>query len=542
MIILTSLARRGLVVAACCLATPLAAQEIPISTRTESARSLFFKARDNFHLTRFTKARDLLEETLEKEPDLAIAHAYLALAESFTYRDPEPSLAAARDPAARASSGERLMAEALGCFLENDFDGAVSNLLAVLTTFPDDPYARHALGFTLVDLGAPEDGIEVLEGLLADRPDFIAAWNHLGYGYLDVGDLEQALGCLHRFAALAPENPSARDSLADALAAAGRIDEAIASLTRALLLDPRYAYAQLHMGDVLAVENELAMARAAYRRALEIDSSYGPEFAIVGWHRIAQTWLHGLDFEAAQTTYRTIIDLSDKVGSLHDALDSERMLMITFLVQIDGQAARNVLDSVRSRLDHLPESDGAHYSTWLSFLQGWLGVVERDGAEVDRMVDVLEADPTRELSVRLAERLRGEAALADLRFEDAASHFESARSSDPVVLVRLAMAYDGLGRLATASALFNEAVSCDTFEFECALARALAQPLGWAADPFTEPFDWEPIPPDSEGSTPDTIARLRRRQGSSENPTASPTAEETSPVAALGDSPRHPGT
>jgi len=515
---------------------PVASQEVPISTRTEAARRLFFEARGHFHMTRFADARELLEETLEMEPDLAIAHAYLALAASFTYHDPEPSLAAASDPAARASSGERLMADALGSFLDNDLDGAVSNLLTVLATFPDDPWARHALGFTLVDLGAPQDGIEVLESLLADRPDFIAAWNHLGYGYLDLGDLQQALGCLHRFAALAPDNPSARDSLADAFAAAGRIDEAIASLTRALLLDPRYAHAQLNMGDVLTIEDELELARASYRRALEIDSSYGTEFDIVVWHRIAQSWLHGLDLEAAQETYRTIIALADKLGSVDDALEGERMLLTTFLVEFEGPDAREVLDSIRGRLDGMTDSERTAYQTWLSFFQGWLGVVEREADEVDRMIGVLEADPTRQLSLRLAARLRGEAALADLRFEDAARAFEAAGTSDPVVLVRLAIAYDGLGRSATASALFNEAASCDTFDFECALARSLAQPLAWASDPLADPFDWEPAPPRSDEDSPDTIARLGRSQNSAENSTSSSITEASSPIAALQSS------
>ena len=508
MTILTSRFRRVLVVAACCLAAPLAAQEVTISASTEDARRAFLEARDNFHMTRFARARELLEETVAEEPDLAIAHAYLALAESFTYHDPASSLAAARDPAARANPGELLMADALASFLDHDLAGVVSTLLEVLTTFPDDPYARHALGFTLVDFGVTHEGIEVLESLLADRPDFVAAWNHLGYGYLDLGDLQQALGCLRRFVALAPDNPSAHDSLADVLATAGRIDEAIASLTRATLLDPRYAYAYLHMGDVLTIEDDLQLARASYGRAIDIDSPNGPDFSIVVWHRIAQSWLHGLDFEAARATYRTIIDLCDKLDADDDAWAAERMLLTTLLVEGEGPAARQVLQSLESRIDSLPDPELATQESMVSFYRGWLGVVEHDDDEVDRMIDILETDPTRTTDRRLAARLRGEAALADLRFEDAATAFEMAGTSDPVVLVRLAAAYDGLGRQATAVALFNEAASCDTFDFECALARGLAQPLSWSPPPVSDPFDWEAIPPGAEDGVPDTIARL----------------------------------
>jgi len=531
------------VAAACCFAAPLAAQEITISARNESTRRLFFEARDNFHMTQFAKARDLLEETLEDEPDLAIAHAYLALAESFTYHDPASSLAAAADIAARANSGERMMADALTSFLGNDLAEAVSTLLNVVDTFPDDPYARHALGFILVDLGVTQDGIEVLESLLADRPDFIAAWNHLGYGYLDLGDIRQALGCLHRFVSLAPNNPSARDSLADALAAAGRVDEAIASLTRASLLEPRYAYAYLHLGDILTIEDELPMARASYRRAIDIDSPYGPGFIVVAWHRVAQSWLHGLDFEAARATYRTIIDLSDKLGSADDALAAERMLLTILLVEGEGTTAREVLQSLESRVERLPQIERAARESWIPFYRGWLGVVEHDTSEINQMIDALEASPTHDVGRRLASRLRGEAALADLRFDDAVTAFESAGSADPVVIVRLAMAHDGLGRSATASALFNEAASCDAFDFECALARGLSQPLGWPAAPLYDPFDWDPIlqPPDDSDS--DAIARLWRPPVQTARPTlaAAGARADSAPVeasgAALVDSP-----
>jgi tetratricopeptide (TPR) repeat protein len=510
MTILTSPLRRSLAAAACILATPVAAQEVTISTTTESARRLFLDARDRFHMTRFAEARELLEETLEEEPGLALAHAYLALAESFTYHDPTSSLTAARDPAATANSGERLMADALASFLDHDLGGAVSTLLEVMSAFPDDPYVRHALGFTLVDFGVTHEGIEVLESLLADRPDFVAAWNHLGYAYLDLGDLQQALGCQRRFVALAPDNPSAHDSLADGLATTGRIDEAIASLTRAALLDPRYAYAYLHLGDILTIEDELQLARASYRRAIDMDSPNGPGFSIFAWHRIAQSWLHGLDFEAARATYRTIIDLCDKLDADDDALAAERMLLTTLLVEGEGSAAREVLQSLESRVDRLPGSERTARESWISFYRGWLGVVEHDTDAIDRMIDILEAEPTRDPDRRLAARLRGEAALADLRFEDAATAFEMAGTSDPVVLVRLAAAYDGLGRQATAGALFNEAASCDTFDFECALARGLAQPLSWSPPPISDPFDWETIPPGAEDSVPDTIARLGR--------------------------------
>ena len=194
------------------------------------------------------------------------------------------------------------------------------------------------------------------------------------------------------------------------------------------------------------------------------------------------------------------------------------------LVEGDGAAARDVLRSLESRVARLPESAREDRQSWISFYRGWLGVLEHDAAGVDRMIAELETDATDDLRRRLVARLQGEAALGDLRFEDAVGAFEQAATSDPFVLVRLAAAYDGLGRSATATALYNEAASCDTFDFECALARGLAQPIGWPAPPSTAPFDWESTPPETKDGAPDTIARLGQRLESTTRSSATPSA------------------
>jgi Flp pilus assembly protein TadD len=187
------------------LCSPLCAQEVQISASTGDALALFDRGRDAFHRTWFEEADDLLAEAIAVDPNLAIAQAYKATAETFLYFDAADRMIRALELADDASPGERLMVAALAAFVDGDYESAALTLREIGSLFPDDRWARHALGFTLVDLGSPEQAIPILTRLIEDHPGFSAPWNHLGYAYLDIGEssfAEQAM------ASFRPRKPS----------------------------------------------------------------------------------------------------------------------------------------------------------------------------------------------------------------------------------------------------------------------------------------------------------------------------------------------
>jgi tetratricopeptide (TPR) repeat protein len=478
------------------------AQEIDISAVSGEADALFRQGRDAFHETWFERADELLAETLAVDPELAIGHAYKAAAEAFLYFDSDDRMARAVELADNASEGERMMVESLAAFVAGDLQSAALTLRRLISRFPDDAHARHALGFTLVDLGMAAQGIPILTELIEEQPEFSAAWNHLGYAYLDEGEVALAEQSLARFISESPHNPSARDSWADLMATTGRLDAAVASLARALLLEPGYGYAMQHMGDVLLMEGSADMARAAYARAGEVGDGYSPRFRLMNEERIAATWVRQLQFEQADSILESLGELAEELAEPAMAVTAHRARLLVALSQNNSAMAAEILEAYSGFLDRLGRDEAElGEPAYYRFFTGWHAIVAGRLTEAESAISELEEMSFHEGSVelQLAARLLGELALARLDYPAAVDALESLAIADPLVQVRLALAYEGDGKPAAAEALFEAAATCDGFDIECALAAALSAPLfpaHWALPDYGAPDPEKNAPED----------------------------------------------
>ncbi len=241
------------------------AQTLDISGECES--DSLVAARDYFHRTLFEEADDRMNAYLGACPESALAQAYSAIVDGLLFRDNSSSASTARDLADDSSGGIQLMALALTSFARGELAEAESTLLTFLEEHPDDPYAGHVLGFTLIDQGRPGEGKVVLERLLEHRPDYFPAYNHLAYALLMEGDHDAALATADAFVEADAANPSAWDTRGHILWETGGREEAIASMARAVILDERFAYGLRHLGDMLLEVGDVDAAVTAWERA-----------------------------------------------------------------------------------------------------------------------------------------------------------------------------------------------------------------------------------------------------------------------------------
>lgn len=486
------------------------AAELDISAATLESRELFERGRDAFHRAWFERADELLRETVEVDPELAIAHAYKAATEAFLYRDPSETIARARR-AANVTAGEQLMVDALVALAEDEYEPVLGALGSLLDSHPDDRFARHALGFTLIDLGRAREGIPVLGSLLTDFPGFIAAWNHLGYAYLDLGDLDRAEQCFARFVSEDPDNPAAHDSWADLLTEQLRTDEAIASLTRAILLEPSYAYGMIHLGDVLVIEGSTAPALAAYRRSIEIAAAIPSRFPLIARERIAATFVRQIQLDAARSALDDLVAVADAAGEPASALAAIRAQLAIAITDGDSHAGAEALRDYREHIATLGDRQAdLGEPSQLTFFAGWLSVADGDLAAAEARAGELEAAADRGdvEALVLAARLYGEISMARLDYAGAIEAFEAVGADDPLVAVRLALAYEGDDKPAAAAALYEYAATCPTFDVSCALATALAAPVfevDWSLPGMAIPQQPPPQEPPREDPDDDSV-------------------------------------
>ena len=250
---------------------------IPASLAGEQA-SLFALARHTAHRTDFESAARLLADLRSQSPAPGLGIAYEAVVANLLGHDPGPFADEARAAVAASPLEDRTISEAIALFSLGSWADAVACFERFLALHPYDPYARHALGFTQLDLGRDSEGVATLESLLEDEPGFTPALNHLGFGYLKIGDPDRAIATLRTFVERDATNPSARDSLADIFTATGDRASAISELEAAVALAPTFAYGWHHLGSLLLHEGPPGDAAAAFGRARDAMGAYGPRF------------------------------------------------------------------------------------------------------------------------------------------------------------------------------------------------------------------------------------------------------------------------
>jgi len=121
---------------------------------------------------------------------------------------------------------------------QGELDAAAAACERALAADPDLPEARHNLGLTLMNAGAPARAIPELERALALRPDSTPFLVSLAWALLALGRVGESLAHSRRAVALAPAFAPAHHHLANALVERGDRPGAIASYRRAVELDP----------------------------------------------------------------------------------------------------------------------------------------------------------------------------------------------------------------------------------------------------------------------------------------------------------------
>ena len=257
-------------------------------------------ARMAFHRTWFEEADPLYEALIRECPANPQHFAYSAIIDNLLFRDSADNVAAAERLLQASDLSTHVFDRALIHFAKGELSRAESLLLEYLESSPDDSYAEHVLGFTLIDQRRPEDGASVLQRLLERDPGYFPARNHLAYALMMMDQLDEAVVSADSFVEADPLNPSAWDTRASILDAAGRPEDALASLTRSVLLDPRFAYGWSHMAEILGAAGEWSLAESAYQQALNADSPYGSKF-LDGQALIDSAYKHFRAGEAAKS-------------------------------------------------------------------------------------------------------------------------------------------------------------------------------------------------------------------------------------------------
>lgn len=162
---------------------------------------------------------------------------------------------------------ERLLAESWQRHQRNDWTGAETGYLEVLTQAPDHVDALYLLGTLHLQRGQPAEAIALLERALARQPGHDGARYNLGIARQNTGAHAEAIRCFEQLAARAP-SADVWNNLGVSLQALDRLEEARAAFRKALALDAAHLLANTNLACVLNALDEPLEAERHARAAL----------------------------------------------------------------------------------------------------------------------------------------------------------------------------------------------------------------------------------------------------------------------------------
>lgn len=188
------------------------------------------------------KAMDVVQNAIEKSPDIADFYLYLAI-----LNEDEGHMEKARDLLQHAISLDNQNDQfyfRLGVVLDKleDKDGTIAAMKKAIEIDPENPNALNYLGYTYAEMGIELDEAEsLIQKALKNKPDDGFIIDSLGWVYFKKGDYSRALEYLGKAIILVPDDPTILEHAADAYAKNGQNDKALELYRKALELSPKNA-------------------------------------------------------------------------------------------------------------------------------------------------------------------------------------------------------------------------------------------------------------------------------------------------------------
>jgi len=182
---------------------------------------------------------------------------------------PRRALYTEADDPKRLVELDRLMLEGIEHYSRGRFDEAIAAYRTVVTRRPDMLVAYRRLAYFQWEKGDPAAAIASLrEGLDKGGRD-IETEVRLATYLVETGAINEGLPMLERAVAASPDDTEALNALGIARARAGRPADALAAFARIIEREPRNVHAHENIGTV-HLGGDLAAAAAAFSRALEL--------------------------------------------------------------------------------------------------------------------------------------------------------------------------------------------------------------------------------------------------------------------------------
>ena len=213
--------------------------KVPITTKSEEARSEFLQGRDLSDKLRAQDSLQHLDKAIALDPDFASAELERATS-SPTAKEFFEHLNKAVGLADKASEGEKLLILANQAGANGDVTKQKDYLDRLVAAYPNDERAHFNLGTYYFGQQEMDPAILQFKQTAELAPNFSGTYNILGYAYRQQADYANAEQAFKKYIELIPGDPNPYDSYAELLLKMGKFDDSIAQYRKALSIDSNF--------------------------------------------------------------------------------------------------------------------------------------------------------------------------------------------------------------------------------------------------------------------------------------------------------------
>jgi len=439
--------------------------EVPITSRSREARTLFTQARiqgENLHLD---TAKAKLSEAIALDPDFALAYLYRA---RFTNDlvSLQHDLQQAMELSGDVSAGEQMIIKAYDAYYgRNDPDRAVEFYELLVKMYPEDKRTHFRLGVFYRILEERDQAILQQRQALEIDENFAPSYLELGYISLSAESYAEAEEAFLNCIRLIPDQPNPYDSMGDLYSRMGKFEEAIAYYQQALEKNPAFTDSQLKIGTNLVFLGRYDEGREVVYKTIEMEPTIEGRVEDLGM--ICRSYMYECRPQEALAEADNIIKISRDNNLMSQVALYELAKAAIYAEIQEYDAAEQSLQETRTILEtaEMPSFYRESYSDMLHFWEAAVAArqknITRALAIAARYMNTLRESQNPE-RMKYHMGLLGYIELQRDYPDIAAEYFRQADIKEPLFMYYAALAENAGGSRARATRLFRQLASWNT--------------------------------------------------------------------------------
>ncbi len=443
-------------------------QEIPVTTDSEAARSLYQEGLYLLDVGRGVEAREKFQAAIAEDPGFVSAHFNQSNA-ALSFKEFQECLDMASEHLEHASEGERMMVEINKSFLTNDTAGGVARARDLTEKYANSPRAHLLLAAMQTNQNDNLGARASYEAALALDPSSAGALFGLANNYLfnEPKDFSRAEEWAAKALEAFPDEAKGHELMGDIKRGQNDLEAALASYNNASEADPALANAHHKRGHVNSFLGNIEDARSAYDAGVE---AAAPESKAGLAVYKTFTRIHEGNIPAALDELEALADGIEGMGTPAKQVQGLQIFAMNSHANaalhggLLDRAAESVAKGNELRMavaedvgtEDAKRLQQAACHTWDGILAAYRGEADQAAIHADSIATLVEGDDNPR-KMEAVHYVLGMSALKTGDHEAAAEHLRQAdHRNNMFIRYHLGLAEQALGNTEEAQKLFGE--------------------------------------------------------------------------------------